>query len=241
MDRNNSYFYLSGFMAITLFSFFISIALFMMLNADKIKSFALEKDNYISVSINMSMKQAKKTINNLPKPITQETKTTPIKENVNIDNLFSDVWTKSIKYKKPVVKKSNKRNLQEISKKIKKSEIKKTESVSDIFENIDTNNIANKDSKKSTALEVNEYLAKIQALVYKHFFPPQNSEGNSVQAVIHLSAIGKVIDFRILNYSSSKSLNEECDKVKNRLIRVVFPRNPDNISGRYTITLTSQE
>ena len=84
-------------------------------------------------------------------------------------------------------------------------------------------------------------MAIIQALVYKHFFPPQNSQGYSVKAVIVLSAIGKVMDFRILNYSSNNNLNDECDKVKNRLMGVVFPINPQNKSGNYIIILTSKE
>ena len=98
-----------------------------------------------------------------------------------------------------------------------------------------------KSSKTSTASEVNEYLAKIQALVYEYFYPPQNSQGNSVKAVIELSAIGKVYDFRILRYSSNSELNSECDKIKERLSTVVFPKNPDNTSGTYIIILTSKE
>jgi len=241
MVNNNSYFYYSGFIAISLFSFFVSLALFLMLSSDKIKTFALKKDNYISVSIDMSVSQAKKTLNSIDKPVIEE-KVAPKKpKDVNIDNLFSDIWTKKIKAPKKVIKKENTRRLQEIQKKIQKVDNKKNKSVSELFKNISTAEKSKKSSKASTALEVNEYLAKIQALVYKHFFPPQNSQGNSVKAVIELSAIGKVQDFRILNYSASTELNNECDNIKSRLINVVFPKNPDNNSGSYTISLTSKE
>ena len=49
------------------------------------------------------------------------------------------------------------------------------------------------------------------------------------------------MDFRILNYSPNSNLNDECDKVKNRLMGVVFPLNPQNKSGNYIIILTSKE
>ena len=241
MDRDNSYFYLSGFLSFTLFSFFLSIVLYMLVVSDKPKIFALEKANYISVSVDMSIKQAKKTIKNLPKAITQESTVQTKQEDVNIDSLFSDVWTQKIKPKKQVVKKVDNRRLQEIGKKTKTAKENKVESVEDMFKNINTKDKSDESSSESKAFEVNEYLAKIQALVYKYFHPPANSEGNTVKSVITLSAIGKVQDFRILNYSANEALNRECDNIKRRLTNIVFPKNPDNKSGTYTITLTSQE
>lgn len=62
-----------------------------------------------------------------------------------------------------------------------------------------------------------------------------------IKAVIELDSFGKVIDFRILTYSDSDSFNSECDKIKGRLINVLFPKNPDNKSGTYVINLISQE
>ena len=241
MDKNNQYFYISGFLSFLLFSFFISIALYMLVVSEKPKIFALQKDNYISISIDMSIKQAKTPKKNVPKAIVEESIVQPKTKNVNIDNLFSDVWTKEIKNTKPIQKKVDTRRLQEISKKTKIAKENKVESVSDMFKNINTKQKSDESSSESKAFEVNEYLAKIQALVYKYFYPPTNSQGNSVKAVITISTIGKVQDFRILNYSTNEELNAECDKIKNRLINVVFPKNPDNKSGTYTITLISQE
>ncbi|RLA70493.1 MAG: hypothetical protein DRG30_09210, partial [Epsilonproteobacteria bacterium] len=109
------------------------------------------------------------------------------------------------------------------------------------IKNLDQSEVSDENNPASTANEVNEYLAKINALVYQHFNPPQNSQGNSVKAVIELSAIGKVLDFRILSYSSSNSLNQESDKVKESLKRVVFPVNPENKSSRTIVILTSKE
>lgn len=213
----------------------------MIISSDKVKTFALKKDNYISVSVDMP-----KVVTSSPKQMAEE----PVVENkiipekakdVNIDNLFSDVWTKSIQKPKEQEKKINNRLLQEIQKKINTSENNSVESLSQKVKSIDKAKVDDQNSKTSTADEVNEYLAKIQALVYEHFYPPSNSEGNSVKAVIELSSIGKLLDFRILTYSSNSSLNSECDKIKGRIVDLIFPVNPNNSSGKYIIMLTSKE
>ena len=213
----------------------------MLVSLDKDNNFAIKKDNYISVSIVTPKVVSNSVKKSVQKKIKQES-VTPVKtKEINIDNLFSDVWTKSIKKTEKTVKKINTRRLQEIQKKISKSDKNIVESISQKVKNIDAPKVDTKSSKTSTASEVNEYLAKIQALVYEYFYPPQNSQGNSVKAVIELSAIGKVYDFRILRYSSNSELNSECDKIKERLSTVVFPKNPDNTSGTYIIILTSKE
>lgn len=238
MDNNNSYFYVSGFISISLFTFFASLMIYMLFTKQNINIYALKKDNYISISLDTPQIQTnpKKSV------------TVPVKENsivepsdVNIDDLFSDVWTKSIKKEAIVKKNVDNKRLLEIGKKSKtidKNSIKTaSEKLTDnsVVENSD-------DSQKvSTANAVNEYLAKIQALVYRNFVPPQNSQGHSVKAIIELNAIGKVMDFRILTYSANSSLNDECDKIKDRLLGVLFPANPQNKSGNYIIMLTSKE
>ncbi|MCW8894233.1 MAG: TonB C-terminal domain-containing protein [Sulfurimonas sp.] len=236
MDRNNSYFYISGFISLSLFAFFLSLFFFMIYSSKEPKFFALKKDNFISVSVDIA--SAKKSVK---KSTVQKTVAPIEKKEVNIDNLFDNVWTQGVNKTEKKVKKVNNRRLLEIQKKISTSEVKNKDSITDKIKNIDKSQFDDKGSKASTATEVNEYLAKIQALVYEHFYPPQNSQGNSVEAVIELSAIGKVVDFRILRYSTNSALNSECDNIKDRLLRVVFPEHPQNSSGTYTITLTSKE
>lgn len=208
----------------------------MMFSSDTPKFFALKKDNFISVSVDIA--SAKTSVK---KSEVQKSETQAEKKEVNIDNLFESVWTQGVKKTQKKVKKANNSRLLEIQKKINTSDAQSKDSISEKLKSIDKTQLENEGTKASTATEVNEYLAKIQALVYEHFYPPQNSQGNSVEAVIELSAIGKVIDFRILRYSSNNELNNECDNIKDRLIRVIFPEHPDNSSGIYTITLTSKE
>ena len=215
--------------------------MYMMVAFNDVKQFALKKDNYISVSITTPKVETKSAKKSVTKPVERQVDTPLKQREVNIDNLFNDVWTKSIKPTKKEPKKVDKRRLQAISKKIKKTQNNKVESISQKVKNIQSSKVDSKPQKTSTANQVNEYLAKIQALVYNHFYPPQNSQGHTVRAVIKLSAIGKVLDFRILNYSANEALNNECDMIKDRLLGVVFPINPENMSGNYTIVLTSKE
>ncbi len=167
------------------------------------------------------------------------TKTPKVSKNVDINNLFSDVWTKKISHTK--TKPKNSTHMQEILKKIstakennQKQNIEKTDS-------IEKSNSNEKENAVSSANEVNEYLAKIQALVYKYFIVPPNSQGHSVKALIKLNALGKVLDFRVLTYSDNQALNEEVDKIKDRLVNVVFPINKQNKTTKTIVILTSKE
>jgi periplasmic protein TonB len=211
----------------------------MLFSASKITSYALQKDKFISVSIEIpktNTKRAKKSL----KPTEESHVATKPKE-VDIGNLFSKVWTKDINKKQEEEKKFDNKRMLEIQKKLETKEDKKVESVLEKVNQIDADKIDDKDSKTSSAQEVNEYLAKIQATVYKHFYPPKNSEGNTVQAVIELSALGKVLDFRILTYSSNQALNQEADKIKDRLMGVLFPVNPDNKPSSTIVNIISEK
>ncbi|MBL0707640.1 MAG: TonB C-terminal domain-containing protein [Sulfurimonas sp.] len=221
MADNNSYFYISGFISISIFLFFSFMLLNMMFLTPKVKVYALKKDTYISISM--------KT----PDLKTTSIKNTPKVQDVSVNDLFSDVWTKKISKKKKPKKTIDKKRLQEISKKSKKLDIQSEKIISTNMDNSKSEKL----KKSSTANEVNEYLAKIQAIVYENFNPPPNSEGHNVKAVIELTSFGKLIDFRILVYSQNSSLNNECDKIKQRLESVLFPSSLNNKSFRATINL----
>ncbi|MCK9492407.1 MAG: TonB C-terminal domain-containing protein [Sulfurimonas sp.] len=238
MDSNNTYFYTSGLISLSLFTFFLLLIIQTLFSNSKIDAFALKKDNYISISLETpKVQKSTKTI-----PQKQEEQVTPVEsKEINIDELFSDVWTKDVKKIKPKEEKIDNKRLQEIA---KKSKIIDKDTTGKSSQKVLANDMVknSEDSQKdSSADAVNEYFAKIQALVYQNFFPPSNTQGHSVKAVIELSSIGKVIDFRILTYSANGALNEESDKIKNRLLWVLFPINPQNKSGTYTIVLKAKE
>jgi len=232
MDNQRSYLFFSGLISFSLFTFVLASFFYILFSPNNIKSYALKKDNYITVSLLIESLKSKNTTSINSPDITIPTQS----KNVDIDNLFSKVWTKKIKEDKQ----DNKR-IQELNKRIKTSELNEVESISEKINNINNMKKSDQNSPVSTASEVNEYLAKIQALVYKYFYPPANSEGYSVKAVIQLNSIGKVLDFRILTPSSNADLNKECSMIKDRLKSVVFPINPDNKSGNYIVILKSEE
>lgn len=249
MDKDSFHFYVSGVLSLLLF--IISLLLFLLAinQSDKIKFFALTKNDYISISMETSVdkvvkkeetaqKSETKPMEEKAKDNVEEKKSDEVKkEKLDVSDLFGNIKTKNIEKHEEKKEPNQKKNL-EIEKKISQSVENKTDSIS---EKIKTIKAENKNQKSaSSAPEVNEYLAKIQAIVYQYFNPPKNSQGKRVKAIIELSQIGKVLDFRILSYSSSAELNSECDKIKNRLISVVFPENPDNKSGTYTIILISE-
>jgi len=209
----------------------------------------MKKDDFISVSIDLSNTDFKNKSTSVDKtieaPSVQEEQTQEVEtpsEDIDVGDLFNKVWTKEIKKEKKEEKKTeDTKRFQEIQKRIKKTKTQEVDSLSKKIESLTSEEGSDSKKSSSTGSEVNEYRAKIQAIVYKHFHPPQNSQGNSVRAVIELSALGKMLDFRILNYSSNQLLNEECDRVKSRLMGVIFPVNPENKSGNYIIILRSEE
>jgi protein TonB len=152
------------------------------------------------------------------------------------------VWTKKIKKPKKKKKNIDNKRLMEIQKKSKLVDRNKTKPT--LEKEIEKNvlDASEKDIvQTSTANEVNEYRAKIQALVYNSFNPPANSVGEIVVAYIKINAIGKMVDFRVIKYSSNEALNKECDKIKSRLSKVLFPLNPENKTFTTKINLIPED
>ena len=239
MARNNSYFLLSGLISLALFAIVLSLFFLMMFSASKINTYALKKDDFISVSLEVVSVPMKK-VNKEVIEIKEEAVTEEVKE-VDIGNLFSDVWTKDITIEKKKPKKVDNKRLELIQKKIKTSKNNVAQKQEEIINNNAATVSDNESQKNSTANEVNEYLARIQAIVYKYFEPPANSQGHTVKAMIELSAIGKVQDFRVLAYSSNQALNLECDKIKSRLLGVLFPENPEGVTSTTIVNITSDK
>ena len=239
MDKNNSYFILSGLISFSLFILFLSLFFIMMFSSSKIDTFALTKDNYISISLETIPTPTKDTTKKTVAPKEEQQEVVEAKE-VDIGDLFSDVWTKDIKITKKKKTVDNKR-LALIQKKIKTKKKNSAVPLTKASSKNEADITSNENKKSSTGDEVNEYLAKIQAIVYKYFYPPDNSQGHTVKAVIELDALGKVLDFRILNYSSNQALNQECDKIKGRLLGVLFPLNPQGQSSSTIVNIISDK
>jgi len=237
---NSKYFYLGGFLSLTFFAFFAALFVYLLFHTLEQKNYGLKKKNYISVSLVVTQKTPSKKVHTKKIKTTSQPVVSAPKKNVDLDvnNLFSDVWTKKIEHKAQK-KRVNSKRLSQLQKKIAKTKVNK---ITPLAEKIDEEQQKQKSQEvSSSANEVNEYLAKIQALVYKYFHVPPNTQGQSVTTVIELDPFGKVLDFRVLQYSQSDALNEEVDKMKERLLHVVFPVNPKHTNSTTKVVLISKE
>jgi len=211
----------------------------MLFQVKNIKTYGFKKKSYISVSIALSPK--KKIVNKTKSSVKKIVPTsTSSSKNIDVNNLFSDVWTKKIQ-QKVKKRKVNSKRISEIQKQIKLKENNQVNPIEKKVEQLEEKEENETVNASSSANEVNEYLAKIQAIVYEHFNVPPNTEGNRVKIVIELDPFGKMLDFRVLNYSASKALNSEVDRIKERLKNVVFPINPSGKTTTTTVTLISKE
>ena len=205
----------------------------------KLHTYALSKKKYISISLETipthSTKASHKSVQQQKtkkKVRKKRDSVDAVSEDVDVDSLFSNIWTKKVDTHMKSKRKVDAKRIAEIEKSITAPELPN--------ENKEKKSAKQKNKSikaASSAEEVNEYSAKIHAIVYDHFYPPPNSEGEQVKAVIELSPLGKVLDFRILNYSASEALNDEADRIKERIKNIVFPKNPDNEQARIVIIL----
>ncbi|NPA66247.1 MAG: TonB C-terminal domain-containing protein, partial [Epsilonproteobacteria bacterium] len=254
-QADDKYFFISGILALTIFFLFVASFFYVLFSPNITKTYGMQKEKFVSISLEdipkpkehkTQKKQIKKTEEKVvekPKPqVTKKEKrkqVDAISQNVDVDSLFSNVWTKKVNKKTKKRDKDIKR-IQEIDKKLD-SIVKNIDKKLDGSKRIVKKTHTKETKAGSTGEEVNKYLAKIYAIVYDHFYPPANSQGNVIKAVIELSPFGKVIDFRILNYSASSALNQEADRIFTRLKNVIFPASPDNKTRRIIIKLIPEE
>jgi len=211
----------------------------MIFQVQDIKTYGFKKKSYISVSLTTTPK--KKSIAKIAPSVKKiaTTRASSSSKGIDVNNLFSDVWTQKIHHKVKKIRQVDSKRISEIQKQIK---LQKNNEVKPLVKTDEQLEKKNKSiNAESSANEVNEYLAKIQAIVYKHFNVPPNTEGNRVKTLITLDPFGKMLDFKVLTYSASKALNSEVDRIKERLKNVVFPMNPSGKTTTTIVTLISKE
>lgn len=252
MSRDDRYFYSSGAISLTFFFSIILLFFYSLTKTYNEKTYALTKENFVSISVELAKEPTTIAKKDVQTPIFKEEPTPTPKEepkpietpkkDVNIGNLFSSVVTKDLtKDTKKDDSKVDKRVSEEMQRKQTQKTDNKQESLSSKVSSLNLQKSDEKNTKTSAGSEVNEYLAKIHAMVYDSFYPPSSSQGKSVKVVVELDALGKMIDFRVLNYSDHSGLNDEVDKMKSRLAKLLFPKNPDNKTQRITIILLPEE
>jgi outer membrane biosynthesis protein TonB len=253
MARNNTLFYLSGF--ISFLVFFSVITLFMMIIVDNTtKNFALKKDKYVKVSIDLTenrpVKKQKKQIKKKQKEIVKKEKIVekPKKKAVakpaDFSSLFSNVKAQKIVHKKKKVKpkKIDTAQINQIQKRIKTTK-KRESSISKTIESLEISKSADKKNTKtvSTASQINEIAAKITEIIYSRFIVDSTMLGNVVTIRISIDGYGRLTDYRILQTSASESLNKEALALKKRLLHVSFPKTKDYKAYSVKINLIPED
>jgi len=254
-SSDDRYFYLSGLISLSLFAVICVFFALVVFHKSEIKTFAMQKDNYISVSLDMdfavpSKYSAKPSPEPTPEPKPQTepesepVETTPESVSKDVSSLFDDVWTQSADTKVDTKEeKIDAKRLAAIEKRIKTKESKQVSSASEKIKTLELvkPSIEVVGSSASTAPEVNEYLARIHAQVKSKFFPPASTEGESAKVRVEIDAKGHLLSYRVLVPAGSNIFNEEVERLANRLRRMTFPENPDGESVVLNIILTVEE
>lgn len=252
--QNRSYLLISGIISffILFVTFFASV--YLLFNAQKIKTYALKKDKYISISINaVAQTERKKVKPVVKKKVVKKEVHKKVKQvidtpivNEDIGSLFSNVATKKIVHKKREVKRQSIDNrVFEVVKKdfhtLKENQV--DESLSRRLEELKLRNskVALVNQKASTALDINEFLAKLQAFVYDRFYPPANSSGSSAIVRIWIGSDSKMSRFIIVAPSNNDYFDDEIKSLKRRLQSIKFPDNPEKKEIVIDITLIAKE
>lgn len=249
MDKKKFYFYISGIISLLFLIGVFFLFVYVLLFNEKIKSYAFNKDNFVSVSVVIPKQVKKNRSKKSDKPKKEVIKESKKVEEefveTDLDSLFSNVTTKSIS--KKTSKKKSINDKKDYSKMVKKISTKKKNSVkssSTMVENIkvDISKIELNTEVSSSANEVNEYLASIQAYVYENFFPPISAEGNSAKVRIWIDENGHLSRYVVLTYSSDDGLNYEVDLLESRLRAGKFPiaKKPKAINIDIILTAKNQ-
>lgn len=246
-SNQERYFFLSGLISFSFFILLVGLAGYTLILSPKIEQFAMVKSNVINVSIAISETSTieKSDPELATTPVEPEAthkqndsvETEPVPE---ISDLFSQVKTEKLS-KKPQDDSKRRDDLNALEKEL--SEKKETPRFSDKVNKLTLAKPSVKVIPQggSTGPLVNEYHAKIQGLVYTYFRPPSGSAGEVARVRMSISASGKLIGYRIINYSGNSSFNNEVDWLKERLSSIRFPEHPDGKDAVLEFILTAKE
>jgi protein TonB len=242
------YFFLSGLISITFFVVLLFLVGFSLIISPKIEQFALTKSQFISVSIEINDKKVTEKSEPEPqvsssKPISEpviEEPTVKPKSIPEISDLFSKVKPEKIE-KKPREEAKRNEQLNALEK-----ELLTHKEASRFTDKVNKVDLVKPSIKMivqggSTGPLVNEYHAKIQALVYTYFRPPAGTAGEVARVRMNISASGKLIGYKVISYSGNSPFNSEVDWLKDRLNSIRFPDHPDGKDTVLDFILTAKE
>lgn len=246
-SNQERYFFLSGLISFSLFIMLALLAGYSLVLSPKIEQFALVKSDVINVSIAFS--ETKATEQSEPEPSITPTESEAVQEEEKavepepvpeISDLFAQVKPD----KTPKKKEDNSKRNEQLN--ALEKELLERHETPHFSEKVNKVSLAKPSIKMipqggSTGPLVNEYHAKIQALVYTYFRPPSGSVGEAARVRMSISASGKLIGYRVVSYSGNSAFNNEVDWLKDRLNSIRFPEHPDNKDTVLEFILTAKE
>ena len=245
--NHERYFFLSGLISLSLFVFFLFLAGYNLIFSPKVEQFAMTKSEFISVSL--AVNNIKSTEHSEPTPQAEAQKIEPAPEpekpvaqpekTPEISDLFAQVKPQKIP-KKPVEDSKQNEQLNKLEK--------------ELLTHKDTPNFTDKVNKVelvkpsvkmvvqggSSGPLVNEYHAKIQALVYTNFHPPAGTAGEMARVRMSISSSGRLLGYKVISYSGNVTFNGEVDWLKERLNSIHFPEHPEGKDTVLEFILTAK-
>lgn len=249
--NDQRYFFLSGLIAFGLFALILLLATYTIFSPTKIEQFALTQSQYLSVSIDIAPPQPTAEPTPDVQPHIPDVIPPPPKEvqpkaekpqNLpEISDLFSMVKPQKIQKKE-----DNSAKKLEAFAALEQQIANRTQNMPQLADKVKNTSLAKPSveiiSKTgSSGPLVNEYHAKIQALIYGNYYPPSGSQGQSARIRIQIDASGKLRGYRVLAYSGNSAFNGEVDWLKDRLRNVMFPPHPEGKDTVIEIILTAKE
>lgn len=203
---------------------------------ESLKSFALKKDNFVKVSIDLTeekvVKKEKKQVKKKQESVVKKSDVIkkPLAKPADFSSLFSNVNSQKIVHtkRKPQKQKIDTAQIQQIQKRIKTS-TKRESTASKAIESLEISKSSDRSNAKSvsTASQINEIAAKITELIYSRFLVDTTMLGNIVTIRISIDRYGKLVSYRVLQNSASEALNSEALLLEDRLLHVTFPITKD--------------
>ena len=239
--REKSYFYLSGFLSLSIY-LAICISFLVYINAPKAKKFDSAKTTVLELEListkSDERKVAKKTLQKEEKIVKKSTSKSN-KQNADFKSLFAKVKTKA---KKSVEKEVNtvKASIDPSRFKSKFEKQKKTDnsSVSKLLNDVKTTTNMPK-TQASGAGEKHEYFSKIKQILWERWTPRLLEEGLVVKVLVMITNDGN-FDYRIIRYSKDERFDESLKEFLDTQKNETFPTHKINTKVDIIINFKSE-
>lgn len=227
--REKSYFYISGFLSVSVY-LAICVSFLLYINAPKTKKFDSAKTTVLELEListkSNERKIAKKTVQKEQKIVKKSTSKSD-KQNADFKSLFANVKTKA---KKTVEKEINtaKASIDPSRFKSKFEKQKKTDnsSVSKLLNDVKTTTNMPK-TQASGKGEKDEYFSKIKQILWERWNPRLLEDGLVARVLVMITNDGN-FDFRIIKYSKDERFDESLKEFLESQKSEVFPTHKIN-------------